>query len=139
MSHGEPFLLRSYAGKAERLAPIVRAMLEGREVLPGMEDNKDLLHKRAGRILRMKASLKILTYDLKRASPAGARGHPPHSRRDGLQHVAPLSRIDAEARHVSAIDFDGDGKLDVCIVSDQRRAALSESGRGVQRDRACRD
>jgi hypothetical protein len=28
-----------------------------------------------------------------------------------------LSRIDAEARHVSAIDFDGDGKLDVCIAS----------------------
>jgi hypothetical protein len=41
MSHGEPFLLRSYAGKAERLPPIVRGILEGREMItPAMEDNK---------------------------------------------------------------------------------------------------
>src|SRR3954469_3652810 len=52
MSHGEPFLLRSYAGKAERLAPVVRSMLEGREVLcSAMEDNKDLLHKRAAKVM----------------------------------------------------------------------------------------
>ncbi|MBO0697368.1 MAG: VCBS repeat-containing protein [Zavarzinella sp.] len=119
MSHGEPYLLRSYAGKAERLGPIVRAMLEGREVLcPAMEDNKDLLHKRAGRILRMKASMRILTYDLKRDF-AGWGGE--DIRRipggTGFSQVAPLGRIDAEARHISAVDFDGDGKLDVCIAS----------------------
>ena len=33
MSHGEPFLLRSYAGKADRLPAIVRGILEGREVI----------------------------------------------------------------------------------------------------------
>src|SRR5262249_57158012 len=33
MSHGEPFLLRSYAGKADRLPPFVRAIMEGREII----------------------------------------------------------------------------------------------------------
>jgi FG-GAP-like repeat len=119
MSHGEPFLLRSYAGKAERLAPIVRGIIEGREMItPAMEDNKDLLHKRAARVMRVKASLKIMTYDPKRdfvgwggedirRIPGGT----------GFSHIAPLVRIDAEARHISAIDFDGDGKLDLCIAS----------------------
>jgi len=119
MSHGEPFLLRSYAGKADRLPPFVRAIMEGREViLPAMEDNKDLLHKRAGRVLRVRASTKLMNYDLKRdfvgwggedirRIPGGT----------GFSHIGPLAKIDAEARHVSTIDIDGDGKLDVCIVS----------------------
>src|SRR5688500_5849712 len=55
MSHGEPFLLRSYAGKADRLPALVRGILAGREVVtPAMEDNKELLHKRAARVVRMK-------------------------------------------------------------------------------------
>jgi hypothetical protein len=119
MSHGEPFLLRSYAGKAEKLPPVVRGIMDGREVVcPAMEDNKDLLHKRAGRIMRIRASAKLMTFDHKRdfvgwggedikRIPCGT----------GFSHVGPLGRIDAEARHVSAVDFDGDGKLDVCIAS----------------------
>jgi hypothetical protein len=119
MSHGEPFLLRSYAGKADRLPALVRAILEGREVVtPAMEDNKEALHRSTGRIQRLKASLKILTYDAKRdfvgwggedirRIPGGT----------GFSHVGPLSRVDAEARHASVLDFDGDGKLDVCLVS----------------------
>jgi hypothetical protein len=119
MSHGEPFLLRSYAGKADRLPPIVRAILDGKEVLaPCMEDNKELLHKRAARIQRLKASLKLVAYDPKRDF-AGWGGE--DIRRiaggTGFSHVGPLSRVDAEARAASAIDFDGDGKLDVCLVA----------------------
>ena len=111
MSHGEPFLLRSYAGKADKLPPVVRGIMEGREVVcPAMEDNKDLLHKRAGRIMRIRASAKLMTFDHKRdfvgwggedirRIPGGT----------GFSHVGPLGRIDAEARHASAVDFDGDG------------------------------
>ena len=119
MSHGEPFLLRSYAGKAERLAPLVRGIIEGREVIvTAMEDNKELLHKRAGKVMRLKTSLKFMNYDPKRDF-VGWGGE--DIRRIvggiGFSQIGPLSRIDAVARHASCIDFDGDGKIDVCIVS----------------------
>src|SRR5262249_57380564 len=35
----------------------------------------------------------------------------------GFSPLGPLGKIDAEARSVSVIDFDGDGKLDVCVGS----------------------
>ena len=119
MSHGEPFLLRSYAGKADRLGPIVRAILDGKEVaVPCMEDSKELLHKRAARIQRLKASLKLITYDPKRDF-AGWGGE--DIRRvpggTGFSHIGPLSRVDAEARAAAAVDFDGDGRLDVCLAA----------------------
>ena len=68
MSHGEPFLLRSYAGKPEKLAAFVAAMLAGQEVVvPCMVDDKNaILHTRAGKIQRLKASLKIQDYNPKR-------------------------------------------------------------------------
>src|SRR5437764_1073915 len=55
MSHGEPFLLRSYAGKAEKLIPIVRDIVAGKETLaPRMIDgNKDDLHLRRAKVQRL--------------------------------------------------------------------------------------
>jgi hypothetical protein len=119
MSHGEPFLLRSYAGKAEKLAPFVRAMIDGREVVvPTMEDNKELLHKRAGKIMRVKASLKLMTFDPKRDFVGwGGEDIRRIAGGTGFSHIGPLGKVDSEARHVSTIDFDGDGKIDVCITS----------------------
>src|SRR5262245_44300181 len=68
MSHGEPFLLRSYCGNVEKLAALVTDMLAGKEVIaPCMVDgNKDDLHLRRAKIQRMKASIKILDYNPKR-------------------------------------------------------------------------
>src|SRR5205085_1768634 len=97
MSHGEPFLLRSYAGKADKLPPIVRAMMDGREVIvPAMEDNKELLHKRAAKVMRMKASLKLITYDPKRDFVGwGGEDIRRLAGVTGFSHIGPLSRIDA--------------------------------------------
>ena len=68
MSHGEPFLLRSFAGKPEKLAAAVTAMLAGQEVVvPCMVDgNKNALHMRQAKIQRLKASLKLQDYNPKR-------------------------------------------------------------------------
>src|SRR5262245_10841404 len=68
MSHAEPFLLRTYFGKAERLAAAVTKMQAGQEVIvPCMADgNMEQLHERKGKVQRLKASLKRGNYDAKR-------------------------------------------------------------------------
>jgi hypothetical protein len=67
MSHGEPFLLRSYAGKPEKLAAFAQAMLAGQEVIvPCMVDDKPNLHTKSAKIQRMRASIRLQDYDAKR-------------------------------------------------------------------------
>ena len=83
MSHGEPFLLRSFAGKSEKLPSIVSEIIAGKEALaPCMVDgNKDDLHKKTARIQRLKASLKLQDYNPEaRLCRVGRRGHPPAGR-----------------------------------------------------------
>src|SRR5581483_1742365 len=60
MSHGEPFLLRTYCGDTEKLAAAVTVILKGGEaVVPCMLDaNKKQLHERKGKLQMLKASLK---------------------------------------------------------------------------------
>src|SRR5947209_6804233 len=60
LSHGEPFLLRSYCGNIEKLAAACDQIVANREVIvPCMIDgNKDDLHLRRAKIQRLKASLK---------------------------------------------------------------------------------
>lgn len=119
MSHGEPFLLRSYAGKADRLPGYVRTIMDNKEaIVPAMEDNKDLLHKRAGRIMRLKCSLKNISYDTKRDFAGwGAEDIRRIQGGTGFSHIGALGKVDADARAVSSVDFDGDGKPDLCVVS----------------------
>src|SRR5258708_22966250 len=68
MSHAEPYFLRSFAGRPEKLATAVGAILAGQEVVvPCMVDgDKNSLQLRTGKIQRMKASLKIQDYNIKR-------------------------------------------------------------------------
>src|SRR5437588_3453782 len=68
MSHGEPFLLRTFAGNVDKLANAVTDILANKEVVvPCMVDgNKDDLHLRRAKVWRLKASLKLGTYDAKR-------------------------------------------------------------------------
>ncbi|MBM4071045.1 MAG: hypothetical protein FJ271_19165 [Planctomycetes bacterium] len=68
MSHAEPFLLRTFSGRAEKLAEQVKAILQNKEVVvTALEDgNKNNLHLRKGKVIRMKASLKRLDWNPRR-------------------------------------------------------------------------
>jgi hypothetical protein len=68
MSHGEPFLLRTFYGRAEKLADAVAQILQDKEVVVTClaDGNKEQLHQRKGKIQRLRASLKLLDYNPKR-------------------------------------------------------------------------
>jgi hypothetical protein len=134
MSHGEPFLLRSYAGKPEKLAAAVTAMLAGQEVvIPCMVDDKTLLHTRAAKIQRVKASMKIQDYNPKRDFVGWGNedfrvlmGMPAFSMYTGV------ARTDPEAGGIAPIDYDGDHKLDVCIYGAGKVALLKNAGTSLE-------
>lgn len=131
MSHAEPFLLRSFAGKPEKLVPIIREIVAGREtVAPCMVDgNKEDLHLRRAKIQRLKVSLKLQDYNPKRDFVGWGgedlrvlRGMP------AFTHLAPLARVDPEAQAVSVADFDGDGKPDLCLAGAGKVVLLQNGG-----------
>ena len=66
--HGEPYLLRTYCGKPEKLIPLVQAIIAGQQVtVPCMVDgDKNALQLRTAKMQRMKASMKLQDYDQKR-------------------------------------------------------------------------
>src|SRR5947208_1127033 len=109
MSHGEPFVLRSFAGKAEKLIPIVKDMVAGKDTIaPCMVDgNKDDLHLKRAKIQRLKVSLKLQDYDPKRDF-VGWGGEDLRSLRGmpGFTHIAALTRVDPEAQAVPICDSD---------------------------------
>ena len=131
MSHAEPFLLRSYAGKPEKLAQFVLEMLAGREViLPAMVDgNKDDLHMRRAKIQRLRASLKLQDYNPQRDFVGWGNedfrrllGMP------GFTHVSPLPRVDPDVHGAAAADFNGDGLADVCLYGESKVVLLKNEG-----------
>jgi len=132
MSHAEPFLLRSFAGKPERLAVAVSQMLAGQEVVvPCMVDgNKNDLQLRTARIQRMRASLKLMDYNPKRdfVGWGGEEEMRPLAGMPGFTHLGGLGRTDPGALGVTAADFDSDGKLDFCLYGEGRVAVFQNAG-----------
>jgi hypothetical protein len=129
-SHGEPFLLRSYSGSPEKLAGIVTTMLGGQETIaPCMVDgDKEDLHNRRAKIQRLKVSLKLQDYNPKRDFVGwGGEDFRRINGMPGFTHYSPLSRID-EPQAVSVIDFNGDGKPDVCLVGGGKVLLLQNNG-----------
>jgi len=131
MTHAEPFFLRSFAGRPEKLATAVASMLAGQEaVVPCMVDgDKNALQLRQAKIQRLKASLKLQDYDAKRDFVGwggeefrSLSGMPPFS------HLGTASRTDPGARGVAPVDFDGDGKLDLLLYGDTRTVLLQNGG-----------
>ncbi|HUT34970.1 MAG TPA: VCBS repeat-containing protein [Planctomycetota bacterium] len=131
LSHAEPYLLRSYAGKPEKLASIVAAMLAGQEVVvPCMVDgDKNALQLRTAKIQRMKASLKLQDYNPQRDFVGwGGEEFGPIQGMPGFTHYSSLARTDPGAAGIAPADFDGDGKMDFCLYGEGRVVLLQNGG-----------
>jgi hypothetical protein len=134
MSHGEPFMLRSYCGNPEKLAGQVADMLAGKEVVIScmVDGNKDDLHLRRAKIQRIKASLKLQDYNPKRDFVGwGGEDFRRLLGMPGFTHYSGLTRVDPEAQAISAVDFDGDGKADLCLVGAGRVVLLRNGGESL--------
>lgn len=134
MSHGEPYLLRSFAGNVDMLAAAATDIVAGKEVVvPSMVDgNKDDLHLRRARIQRLKASLKLQDWDPKRDFVGwGGEDFIRLYGMPGFTHLSTLSRVDPEAQAVSSVDFDGDGRPDLCLVGGGKVALLQNGGEAL--------
>jgi hypothetical protein len=131
LTHGEPYLLRSFAGRAEKLAAALPDVLAGKEVvLPCMTDgNLDDLALRKAKIQRLKASLKIQDYNPKRDFVGwGGEDLRRVAGMPAFTHLAALPAVGPEAQGVSCPDFDGDGKPDICLLGGGKLALLQNGG-----------
>lgn len=135
MSHGEPFLLRSYAGKVDKLTSIVKDIVAGKElVVPCLVDgDKEALHKKTAKVQRMKVSLKLQEYNHKRDFVAWGSGGDDIRRISGMpgfDKLASLGKGEAEAQSITAVDFDGDGKLDIGLCGANKVSLMQQADDG---------
>ncbi len=131
MSHGEPFLLRSYSGKADKLPGLVTDIVAGKEVVVPclMDGDKEALHKKTAKVQRMKVSLKIQDYNPKRDFTGwGGEDIRRLAGMAGFDRFAALGRVEADTLSTSVVDFDGDGKPDICLVGANRVLLLQNGG-----------
>jgi hypothetical protein len=130
MSHAEPFLLRSYAGRPEKLAMAVEEIMGNREVIvPAMMDDKNSLHLRNGKVQRLRASLKLMDYNASRDFVGwGSEDFRRIAFMPGFSHLAPLGRVDPDARGAAAADADGDGDADVLLYGETKTVLVSVDG-----------
>ncbi len=129
--HGEPFLLRSYAGNVDKLAAAVTDIIANKEVVvPCMVDGpKDDLHLRRARIQRCRASMKLQDYNPKRDFVGwGGEDFRRIAGMPGFSHYCGVSRVDADAQSISALDIDGDGKPDLCLAGGGKVVLLQNGG-----------
>ncbi len=134
LSHGEPFLLRSFAGKIDKLAAAVTDIVAGKEVIvPCMVDgNKDDLHLRRARVQRLRCSLKLGDYNPKRDFVGwGGEDFRRLQGMPGFTHISGLARVDPEAQAISSLDIDGDGKPDVCLAGAGKVVLLQNGGEAM--------
>ncbi len=132
LSHAEPYLLRSFAGKPEKLVGIVSGIVAGQEVItPCMVDgDKNALQLRTAKVQRVKASLKIQDYNPQRdfVGWGGSEDLRLVAGMPGFTHYGALNRVDPAASGVVAEDFDGDGKADLCLFGEGKVVLLQNGG-----------
>jgi len=134
MYHAEPYLLRTYAGRSERLAPLVRSILSGAEVITTcmIDGDKMGLQLRQCRTQRLKASLKIQDYNAARDF-VGWGGDEIKTLSDmpAYSHLTVLPRISgAGSFRIVTADIDNDKKPDVLLTSDEHITLLQNAGGG---------
>ena len=129
--HSEPLFYPAFFGKSTKLEAALDAMLAGQEVVvPCMVlgDFKTLF-ERTGRIQRLKASMKLLTYDAKRDFVGwGAEEFQRIRDMPGYTHYAALSPMGSGTHGIVPADFDGDGNLDLCLFGEKRVVLLQNGG-----------
>ncbi len=131
MSHAEPFLLRSYAGKPEKLAMVVEEIMANREVIvPAMMDgDKNTLHLRTAKVQRLRASLKLMDYNQARDFIGwGSEDFRRISNMPGFSHLASLTRVDPDARGLVAADANGDGAADLLLYGEKKVILVQVDG-----------
>ncbi|HWE04607.1 MAG TPA: FG-GAP-like repeat-containing protein [Tepidisphaeraceae bacterium] len=131
MSHAEPYLLRSFCGKPEKCAAAVEQILLNQETtVPVMVDgDKNALQLRTAKLQRVKASLKIQDYDPKRDFAGwGVEEFRSITSMPGFTHIASLPSLGAGAIGVTPVDFDGDGKIDLCLFGAGKVSLLQNAG-----------
>ncbi|MGD0094247.1 MAG: VCBS repeat-containing protein, partial [Planctomycetota bacterium] len=133
LAHAEPFFLRTYAGRPDKLATAVTAMLSGQEVVvPCMvSGDKNALHLRCAKFQRLKASLKIQEYNPQRDFVdwgSGGDEFQPLAGMPGFTHGLALSRIGSGAAGIAAADFNGDGRMDLCVFGVAQVSLLQNNG-----------
>lgn len=131
MSHAEPYLLRTFAGKPDKLATLVASMLTGQEVLtPCMVDgDKNALQLGQARVQRLRASLKIQDYNPARDFAGwGSEDFRTLAGMPGFTHISGVTRVDPLAGAIAPADFDGDGQVDFCLVGEGKTALIQNGG-----------
>jgi hypothetical protein len=131
VSHGEPILLRTFSGKPDRLVASASAIVASKEVIvPCLTDGTpEELRLKKTKVQRMKASLKLLDYNPRRDFAGwGGDDFNRIAGMPGFTHISTLPRVDAEAQAISVVDFDGDGKLDLCIAGAGKIVLLQNAG-----------
>lgn len=133
MVHAEPFFLRSYSGKADKLPGFVTSMLAGQEVIvPCMVDgDKNALKARTAKTHRLKASLKLQDYNPQRDfvdfgtggdELRAVAGMP------GFTHTLNLGRIGPGALGIAAADINDDGRFDLAVYGERALSVNQNAG-----------
>lgn len=133
-SHAEPYLLRSFCGRVDKLASAVTEMVAGKEVVvPCMVDGNTMdLQLQRAKIQRLRASLKLNDYNPKRDFVGwGGEDFRRVNGMPGFTHISGLTRVDPDAQSISCLDIDNDGKLDVCLAGAGQVAILQNGGEAL--------
>jgi hypothetical protein len=94
-----------------------------------VDGDKEALHKKTAKVQRLRASLKLQDYNPKRDFVGwGGEDIRRLAGMAGFDRLAALGRVDADAQAATAIDFDADGKLDVCLAGPTKVLLLQNGG-----------